>query len=114
MCSILILLDLRYLSLNGNDRQTQLVDLCQHAVQSGLVGHLPFEQALTIFLSDGEAVEPIRPGLVKLPLDANYIVGWLIVITTIRYKNPPLSLTGLPSSNYPNRLDDLSSPRLMI
>lgn len=41
------------------DYQTQLIDLCQYAMQSGLMVHLTLEDSLAILWDDCEAAEPV-------------------------------------------------------
>jgi hypothetical protein len=92
MYSILTLLLVWCFSLNGNNRQSQVIDLCQYAVQSRLISHFSLKDSLTVLSGNGEATEPVRPGRINAALDKDKVSGWLIVIAPVGHLNAPSSL----------------------
>jgi hypothetical protein len=81
---------------NGDDYQSQFIDLCQDAVQGGLMVHRSLEDSLAILWADGKAIEPVRPGWVNHPLDTDTIAGWLVIIASVSHRVAPIFLGVFP------------------
>ncbi len=57
-----------------DQRESQIADLDQQAVQCRLIGNEPGEYCFAIFgISDAHAVEPLRPGRSQLPFHSNLV-----------------------------------------
>src|SRR4051812_17735908 len=60
------------LAVHGDEDQARVAALGQHAVEGGLVGQVATQSRPAVLqMGDGQAVEPLRPALVEVPLDGD-------------------------------------------
>src|SRR6266849_4167416 len=66
--------------LDRDDRQAQVSNLVEHAVQGGLVEEQTLEQGGSIAgVGEGQALEPFSPAIIQVPLDADLITSGLVM-----------------------------------
>jgi hypothetical protein len=73
---------MRFITRDGEQRQTEITDFSEQAMQGSLIDHWALKQCLAVVLQrDGHAVKPRRPLLTQVTLEPDPIDHGLIWIS---------------------------------